>query len=65
MLAFYDTFPAEQRSSMSEDLSKGHWLELPWLSGRIHDLGLQHGIPTPAHTAAYRSLILYANGRQA
>lgn len=63
MLAFYDTFPAEQRSSMSEDLSKGHRLELPWLSGRIHDLGLQHGIPTPAHTAAYRALILHANGR--
>lgn len=63
MLTFYDTFPAEQRSSMSEDIEKGRPLELPWLSGRIHALGLEYGVPTPAHTAAYRGLILHANGR--
>lgn len=55
--------PPTIRSSMSDDLERAKPLELPWISGRIHALGLQHGIPAPAHTAAYRSLILYADGR--
>jgi 2-dehydropantoate 2-reductase len=60
-MSFYDTFPPEQRSSMAEDLDRGRRLELPWLSGRIHALGLRHAVPTPAHTAAYRGLILHAD----
>jgi 2-dehydropantoate 2-reductase len=47
---------------MSEDLERGKPLELPWLSGRVHQLGLQLGVPTPAHTAVYRGLILKAHG---
>jgi len=54
--------PPSFRSSMSEDLERGKALELPWLSGRIHQLGLQLGVTTPAHTAVYRGLVLKAQG---
>src|SRR5439155_13690061 len=61
-LAMFDSVPATTRSSMAADLERGRRLELDWVSGRIHSLGLQYGIPTPAHTAAYRGLKLYADG---
>ena len=54
--------PPSFRSSMSEDLERGKALELPWLSGRIHQLGLELGVATPAHTAVYRGLILKVQG---
>ena len=53
--------PPSFRSSMSEDLERGKPLELPWLSGRMHQLGQQLGVPTPAHTAVYRGLVLKAS----
>lgn len=61
-LAFYGQFPPGNRASMTEDLLHGRRLELPWLSARIHALGEAHGIPTPAHTAAFRALSIYVNG---
>jgi 2-dehydropantoate 2-reductase len=61
-MAFFASLPPTLRSSMAEDLERGRRLELPWLSGRIHALGIEHGVSTPAHTAAYRGLILYADG---
>ena len=61
-MTFCGSFPPTQRSSMAEDLERARRLELPWLSGRIHALGIEHSIPTPAHTAAYRALSLHANG---
>jgi 2-dehydropantoate 2-reductase len=54
--------PPHFRSSMSEDLERGNRLELSWLSGRVHQLGLEHGVPTPAHTAVYRGLVLWEQG---
>lgn len=57
--------PASLRSSMSEDLERGKPLELPWVSGRVHGLGLQYGVPTPAHSAVYRALVLYQDGAPA
>jgi len=54
--------PASFRSSMAEDLERGNRLELRWLSGRVHELGLTHGVPTPAHTAVYRGLVLHEGG---
>lgn len=59
------TLPPSFRSSMSEDLERGKPLELQWLSGRVHGLGLRYGVPTPAHTAVYRALVLYAHGAPA
>ncbi len=55
--------PYSFRSSMSEDLERGKPLELQWLSGRVHGLGLQYGVPTPAHSAVYRALVLYEHGK--
>jgi 2-dehydropantoate 2-reductase len=57
--------PANFRSSMAEDLDRGRRLELRWLSGRLHALGLELGVATPAHTAVYRGLVLHENGRLA
>lgn len=56
--------PASFRSSMAEDLERGNRLELRWLSGRVHGLGLELEVPTPAHSAVYRGLVLYDNGRE-
>ncbi len=55
-------FPPETKSSMANDLAHGKPLELRWLSGRMHSLGQSLGVPTPAHTAVYRALHLYADG---
>lgn len=49
-------------SSMAVDLMHGRRLELPWLSGRVHQLGIELGIPTPAHTAVLRGLVLHEMG---
>lgn len=57
--------PPTMRSSMSEDLERGNRLELRWLSGRVHALGLELGVPTPAHSAVYRGLVLHENGSAA
>lgn len=54
--------PYEQKSSMLIDLEAGKPLELPWLSGRAHALGLELGIPTPANTAVWVALCTYADG---
>jgi len=62
IMAKLAALPAGFRSSMSEDLQRGKPLELPWLSGRVHALGLQHGVPTPAHSTVYRALVLYQHG---
>jgi 2-dehydropantoate 2-reductase len=61
-MAFNASFPPSVRSSMAEDLERGKRLELNWLSGRLHALGITLGVPTPAHSAVYRGLVLYANG---
>jgi len=61
-MAFFDTFPPTQRASMAVDLERGRRLELLWLSGHVHAMGIERNISTPAHTAAYRSLSLYAAG---
>jgi 2-dehydropantoate 2-reductase len=56
----WQKFPPETRSSMAKDLVLGKRLELNWLSGRVHALGEEFGVPTPAHTAVYRALHLHA-----
>jgi len=57
--------PATFRSSMAEDLERGNRLELRWLSGKVHALGLEHGVATPAHTAVFRGLVLHEGGSKA
>lgn len=50
---------------IAEDLERGNRLELRWLSGRVHGLGLEHVVPTPAHTTVYRGLLLHEGGNGA
>jgi 2-dehydropantoate 2-reductase len=61
-MAGFAALPPDIKASMAEDVLRGRKLEISWMSGRIHGLGRMHGIPTPAHTAAYRCLLLHANG---
>jgi len=49
-------------ASMAVDLSRGNRLELPWLAGKVVELGRKHGIPTPANAAILAALKPYANG---
>lgn len=65
IMARLAAMPAAFRSSMSEDLERGKPLELRWLSGRVHALGQQYGVPTPGHSVVYRGLVLYEHGTPA
>lgn len=62
VMAKLASMPYAFRSSMSEDLERNKPLELRWLSGRMHHLGVEHGVPTPGHSAVYRGLILQEHG---
>jgi 2-dehydropantoate 2-reductase len=59
---FFAGLPPTTRASMAEDLEHGRRLEVAHISGRMHQLGLEHGVPTPAHSGAYRALVLHAGG---
>ena len=50
------------KASLLTDLERGRPLELEWLSGAIHRMGEQTGVPTPLHTAIYRQLLPLAAG---
>src|SRR5262249_54085742 len=41
-MTFFEMFPPTQQSSMAADLERGRRLELSWLSGRIHALGIEY-----------------------
>ena len=60
--SLWKSFPAETKSSMAIDLGKGKPIEIKWLSGRVHALGKELGVTTPAHTAVYRALHLHSTG---
>ena len=62
VIALWKSLPAETQSSMAIDLGRGKPIEISWLSGRIHALGNELGVMTPAHTAVYRALHLHAAG---
>ncbi len=51
--------------SMAVDTVAGNRLELPWLAGRVRDLGKVHGIPTPAIDFIWTALKPFLNGRAA
>jgi 2-dehydropantoate 2-reductase len=41
--------PPAMKASMALDLDRGNRLELPWLGGKVVELGRELGIPTPTH----------------
>ena len=47
-LARAKTSPPIVMPSMAVDLMAGNRLELPWLGGRVRELGRKHAVPTPA-----------------
>jgi len=61
-LAFMDHAPPAMKASMALDLERGNRLELPWLSGKVVELGRQLGVPTPTHSMMYAVLKPYVMG---
>lgn len=55
-------FPPGMKASMALDLDRGNRLEVPWLSGKVAELGHRFGIPTPTHSMMYAMLKPYAMG---
>ena len=56
--------PPTMKASMALDLERGNRLELPWLSGKVAELGRQFGVPTPTHSMIYAMLKPYVMGRK-
>ena len=54
--------PAPMMASMAHDLIRGNRIELPWLSGKVVELGRQLGVPTPVHALLYATLKPYILG---
>jgi 2-dehydropantoate 2-reductase len=55
--------PPAMKASMALDLDRGNRLEVPWLSGKVADLGRQFGIPTPTHSMIHAMLKPYVMGK--
>ena len=62
-LARARTSPPMVMPSMAVDLVAGNRLELPWLGGRVRELGKTHGIPTPASDFIWAALKPFLHGR--
>jgi len=56
------SMPAHHTTSMGNDLLHGNRLELPWLAGKVVELGRRHGIPTPVNSFIFTALKPYING---
>jgi 2-dehydropantoate 2-reductase len=54
--------PPAMKASMALDLDRGNRLELPWLGGKVVELGRQLGVPTPTHGMMYAMLKPYIMG---
>jgi 2-dehydropantoate 2-reductase len=65
ILDFIGHAPAAMKASMALDLERGNRLELPWLNGKVVELGRQLGVATPVHGMMYAVLKPYIMGRPA
>jgi 2-dehydropantoate 2-reductase len=61
-LNFNRSVPAHLMASMGADLLRGNRIELPWLSGKVIELGGKHGVPVPIHTFLHAMLKPYIMG---
>ena len=57
--------PPDWIPSMAVDVRAGRRLELPWLAGRVVQLGTAHGVPTPVNRVIHAALKPYASGARA
>ncbi len=64
-LNFNRNAPPHLMASMGADLLRGNRIELPWLSGKVIELGRRHGVPTPIHALLYAMLKSYIMGTPA
>jgi len=62
ILDFIGHAPPAMKASMALDLDRGNRLELPWLNGKVAELGRALGVPTPTHSMIYAMLKPYAMG---
>jgi 2-dehydropantoate 2-reductase len=62
ILDFTSHAPPAMKASMALDLDRGNRLELPWLGGKVVELGRQFGVPTPTHSMMYAMLKPYIMG---
>jgi 2-dehydropantoate 2-reductase len=62
MLAFNAGAPPAMKPSMALDLERGNRIELPWLGGKVVELGRTLGVPTPTHALMYAALKPYVMG---
>lgn len=60
--AFIRNVPPDWTPSMAHDLNAGRQLELPWLAGRVVQLGRDLGVPTPVLRVMHAALKPYAAG---
>lgn len=63
--AFNRNAPPALMASMAVDLLRGNRIELPWLSGKVVELGRRHNVPTPTHALMYAALKPYVMGTPA
>ena len=61
-LGFVDHAPPAMKPSMALDLERGNRLELPWLGGKVVELGRKLGVATPTHAMMYALLKPYIMG---
>jgi 2-dehydropantoate 2-reductase len=54
--------PPAMKASMALDLERGNRLELPWLGGKVVELGNALNLPTPVHGMLYALLKPYTMG---
>jgi 2-dehydropantoate 2-reductase len=65
ILEFIGHAPPAMKASMALDLERGNRLELPWLGGKVVELGRELGVPTPVHGLMYAMLKPYIMGTPA
>src|ERR1700761_5479061 len=65
VLEFNAHAPPTMKASMALDLDRGNRLELPWLGGKVVELGRQLGVATPTHATLYAMLKPYIMGTPA
>jgi 2-dehydropantoate 2-reductase len=61
-IAFTGHLPPAAKASMAVDLERGNRLELPWLGGKVIELGKKLNVPTPVHGMMYALLRPYIMG---
>jgi 2-dehydropantoate 2-reductase len=65
MLNFNRTAPPTMKPSMALDLERGNRIELPWLGGKVVEMGRKLGVPTPTHSLMHAALKPYVMGAPA